>query len=176
MLKHAVAFAALCFSVALFAPALLKLDVPPPATRESAVATSSPPAPVIAPETGGNREAILRPNAQGQYFTEVLIEGQAVPMIVDTGASFVSLSWNTAMRLGVRPDPSGRRYRMSTANGEVIASGATLRAISFQGLYMNDVEAIISPPEISTPDLLGTSFIRRLTSVEQRDGLLILRQ
>ena len=41
---------------------------------------------------------------------------------------------------------------------------------------MNDVEAIISPPEVATPDLLGTSFIKRLASVEQRDGLLILRQ
>ncbi len=176
MLKHAVIFAALCFSIALFAPELLKFGVKPPVETMGAVAPPPPPPPIASQETGGDREAVLRPNGQGQYFTEVLIEGQPVPMVVDTGASFVSLSWNTAMRLGVRPDPSGKRYRMSTANGEVIASGATLRTISFQGLYMNDVEAIISPPEVSTPDLLGTSFIRRLTSVEQRDGILILRQ
>jgi predicted aspartyl protease len=41
---------------------------------------------------------------------------------------------------------------------------------------MTGVEAIISPPEVATADLLGTSFLGRLASVEQRDGLLILRQ
>ena len=97
-------------------------------------------------------------------------------MVVDTGASMVYLSWRTAERLGVVPDPSGRRYRVATANGLSTASAATVSAISFQGIYMNDVEAMIAPPEVATADLLGTSFIKRLASVEQRDGLLFLRQ
>ena len=41
---------------------------------------------------------------------------------------------------------------------------------------MRDVEAGIFPPEIAAPDLLGTSFLKRLASVEQRDGWMILRQ
>ena len=97
-------------------------------------------------------------------------------MMVDTGASFVSLSWQTATRLGLSPDSPGRRYKMTTANGEIIASGATVPDVSFQGIYMKDVEAIIAPPDVVTPDLLGTSFIKRLVSVEQRDGMLILHQ
>jgi aspartyl protease family protein len=127
-------------------------------------------------ESAGFREAVLRPNPHGQYFVDALINGQIVPMVVDTGASFVSLSWQTAERLGVSADPSGRRYRMSTANGLITAFAATVPEISFQGIYMKDVEAIIAPPEVATPDLLGTSFIKRLASVEQRDGLLFLRQ
>jgi len=41
---------------------------------------------------------------------------------------------------------------------------------------MNDVEALILAPEAGDVNLLGESFLRRLVSVEQRDGLLILRQ
>ena len=127
-------------------------------------------------ESAGFREAVLHSNSHGQYMVDVLIKGQEVPMVVDTGASFVSLSWQTAERLGVYANPSGLRYRMTTANGEVVASAATVPEISFQGIYMKDVDAIISPPEVATPDLLGTSFIKRLAGVEQRGGLLILRQ
>ena len=41
---------------------------------------------------------------------------------------------------------------------------------------MNDVEAFILTPEAGDIDLLGESFLKRLTSVEQRSGMLILRQ
>jgi aspartyl protease family protein len=178
MLKTAILFFVCSVAVAAFAPQWLSFSLEPKVgTAAAVVAPASLPAQRVAvDEVAGSREAVLHSNAHGQYDVEVLINGQVVPMIVDTGASFVSLSWRTAERLGVYPDPSGRRYRMSTANGQVIASAATVPEISFQGIYMKDVEAIISPPEVVTPDLLGTSFIKRLMSVEQRNGLLILRQ
>jgi len=182
MLKYAILFAVFSLTVAVVAPQALRQAVAPQVStaRVPADAPSPPDAAsqpeAAAPEGSGFHEAVLRPNSRGQYFADVLIMGQSVPMVVDTGASFVSLSFRTASRLGLSPDPSGLRYRMATANGEVIASAATVPEISFQGIYMNDVDAIISPPEVATADLLGTSFIKRLASVEQRDGLLILRQ
>ena len=53
---------------------------------------------------------------------------------------------------------------------------ALVSRLSFAGLYMNDVEALILTPEAGEVNLLGESFLKRLVSVEQRDGLLILRQ
>jgi predicted aspartyl protease len=41
---------------------------------------------------------------------------------------------------------------------------------------MNDVEALVLAPEAGEINLLGESFLKRLVSVEQRDGMLILRQ
>jgi predicted aspartyl protease len=41
---------------------------------------------------------------------------------------------------------------------------------------MNDVEALILTPGAGEVNLLGESFLKRLVSVEQRDGVLILRQ
>jgi aspartyl protease family protein len=177
MLKTAILFFVCSLAIAAFAPQLLSYGLKPQ------VETAAPAAPVTLAaqspaieESAGFREAVLHSNSHGQYLVDVLINGQVVPMVVDTGASFVSLSWQTAERLGIYADPSGLRYRMSTANGQVTASAATVPEIGFQGIYMKDVDAIISPPEVATPDLLGTSFIKRLASVEQRNGLLILRQ
>ncbi len=41
---------------------------------------------------------------------------------------------------------------------------------------MNDVEALVLAPEAGEVNLLGESFLKRLLSVEQRDGMLILKQ
>jgi predicted aspartyl protease len=41
---------------------------------------------------------------------------------------------------------------------------------------MNDVEALILTPEAGEANLIGESFLKRLVSVEQRNGMLILRQ
>ena len=65
---------------------------------------------------------------------------------------------------------------MQTANGLSTADPTILRSLSLDGLYMNDVEALILAPEAGEVNLLGESFLKRLMSVEQREGMLILRQ
>ncbi len=55
-------------------------------------------------------------------------------------------------------------------------ASALLSRLSFAGLYMNDVEAPILTPGAGEVNLLGKSFLQRLVSIEQRDGVLILRQ
>ena len=96
-------------------------------------------------------------------------------MLVDTGASDVVVSASTAARLGLIPS-EGQRRAIQTANGQSTAAPAVLSRLSFGGLTMNDVEALILAPEAGEVNLLGESFLKRLVSVEQRDGLLILRQ
>ena len=121
------------------------------------------------------REIALRADARGQYAADTLVNGMPVRMLVDTGASDIVISASTAARLGVAPS-SGLARIIQTANGRSTASPAILSNVSFGGLYMNDVEALILAPEAGEVNLLGASFLRRLVSVEQRDGMLILRQ
>ena len=40
---------------------------------------------------------------------------------------------------------------------------------------MSDVEAVVMAPGAGAANLLGASFLKRLASVEQRDGVLVLR-
>ncbi len=105
----------------------------------------------------------------------MLVNGVPVQMLVDTGASEVVVSASTAARLGLVPSRGSKRV-MQTANGRSTASLTILRTVSLDGLYMNDVEALILAPEAGDVNLLGASFLKRLSSVEQRSGMLILRQ
>ena len=141
-----------------------------------AAAAADPPRPTAAePEASGYREAALQADGRGQYAAGVLVNGVPVQMLVDTGASEVVVSASTAARLGLVPSRGSKRV-MQTANGRSTASMTILRTVSLDGLYMNDVEALILAPEAGDVNLLGASFLKRLLSVEQRSGMLILRQ
>jgi aspartyl protease family protein len=183
MVKNALVFAAGALAVALLAPTLLPLltaatSSPPSAAASLASASvAAPAAPAVAaPVSDGFRQTSIAADGGGQFSTDVLIEGERVHMLVDTGATMVSISAAVAARLGIRPDPSKPKWRIHTANGDSIAWPATLRNVSFGALYMNDVEALVLDRSAGEVNLLGASFLKRLAGVEQRDGLLILRQ
>ena len=126
------------------------------------------------PSSSVYRETLLAADAKGQYSAEALVNGLPVRMLVDTGASVVAVSASTAVRLGLVPS-RGPKMRIKTANGESMASPVVLNSVSFGGLFMANVEALILAPEAGDTNLLGASFLKRLVSVEQRDGALILR-
>ena len=126
-------------------------------------------------QSSGYREALLEADQRGQYAGEALINGLPVHMLVDTGASDVFVSASTARRLGLTPS-GGPKRAIQTANGQSTATPAVLKRVSLGGLYMNDVEALVLAPEAGEINLLGESFLKRLVSVEQRNGTLILRQ
>ncbi len=71
---------------------------------------------------------------------------------------------------------STRKLRMNTANGVSAVSPVVLGRVTLGSIDMNDVEAVVMPPGTGTADLLGASFLKRLASVEQRNGMLVLRQ
>jgi aspartyl protease family protein len=179
MFGRVILVATLCVSAALLGSfsLLARLDAPAPvaaAPAPAAAADALPPA-LAERESSGYREALLEADGRGQYAADALVNGLPVRMLVDTGASEVVVSASTAARLGLVPT-GGRPRLIQTANGKSTALPAVLNHLSFGGLYMNDVEALILAPEAGEVNLLGASFLKRLVSVEQRGGLLILRQ
>ena len=154
------------------------LPAPAPASVASATGAIAAEAPAAEPpqrQSSGYREALLEADQHGQYAAEVSVNGSPVRMLIDTGATQVCVSASTARRLGLSPS-AGRTLLIQTANGKSTASPTILRSLSFDGLYMNDVEALILAPEAGEVNLLGASFLKRLVSVEQRNGALVLRQ
>ena len=107
-------------------------------------------------QSSGYREALLGADQHGQYAAGALINGAAVRMLIDTGATEVCISASTARRLGLSPS-GGRKRLIQTANGQSTASPTILRSLSLDGLYMNDVEALILAPDAGEMGLLGAN-------------------
>jgi aspartyl protease family protein len=180
MFGRVIVLAAVAVALTLLGSSFLLTRLPEPAAASAAGATDAVggEAPAPAPpqrQSSDYREASLEADQHGQYAAEVLINGVPVRMLVDTGATQVCVAASTARRLGLSPS-GGRKLLIQTANGQSTASPTMLRSLSLDGLYMNDVEALILAPEAGEVNLLGESFLKRLVSVEQRNGALVLRQ
>ena len=183
MLKNAMTFAGSAFLLVILAPYYMPLlnrgpSEPAPSLSPPSRSINAQPAalaqPAVIPD--GFREKSLRADSRGQYSVEALVEGVTVPMLVDTGASYVMISASAASRIGLRPDPGQPRAKFQTANGFAYASPVTLRTIDLGSIILTDVQAFISEDAATEVNLLGASFLKRLASVEQRNGMLVLRQ
>jgi len=185
MLKNAVFFG-FAGLLAIFAvPSLLpQLQAPPssgPQLGEPTNTVGSRPAiaptPQVQPASAsqGFRELDIPADANGQYYIDAYIDGERVPFIVDTGASSVAISTDLANRLGLVETADSPHYQIHTANGISTGYGVTLKNIDLGSIYIDNVVAVVQP-NLSTVNLLGASFLKRLTSVEQRNGQLILKQ
>jgi aspartyl protease family protein len=180
MIKGVVALAIGVVALAAMAPAFAPRGLPAPEAPEPPGASDAPAgaeaqAGAAKRQTAGYREAAIAADARGQFAADALIDGMPVHMMIDTGASIVAISASTAARLGLTPGP-GPKWTIKTANGESLASPVTLESVSFGGLYMWDVQALVLAPEAGDVNLLGASFLKRLASVDERDGIMVLRQ
>lgn len=150
-----------------------------PALNQPVAAQPAPaPRPQVtqAAATDGFREKTIPADRGGQYSVDALIDGVNVHMLVDTGATMVTISASLADRIGLTPTPGAPKWTMRTANGESTATPVKLKNVSLGSIFMNDVDALIVDRSAGDVNLLGASFLKRLASVEQRNGSLILRQ
>ena len=186
MLKTAVLFAALSLGLAFLAPSVLPLiqeaEAPPAAKKTLAspqrqtLAFAPPVAAAATPPQTSEHEIALPANAMGHYTADVMLNGQSVPMLIDTGATYVSLSAATAERIGLVPPPGARRMRMQTANGVAFATQVSLDSVELGPIFVPGVQAIVMDRSAGDVNLLGMSMLGRLSGVEQRSGYLHLRQ
>lgn len=141
------------------------------------VAAASPPA-AIAPAafTSEFNAEILSPDRFGQFQTAVEIGGQRLSTMVDTGASFVSLSCEDAERLGIRPMPAEFKYTVSTANGHASVAKVVLPSVRLGEIVLRDVVALVGGRGALGQSLLGMSFLSRLSSMRIDRGRMVLAQ
>lgn len=112
--------------------------------------------------------------ADGHYWAEANIDGKAVRVLVDTGASVVALTRADALRLGVDPEPEAFTGKVRTASGVVRAAPVQLKTISVAGARVDRVEALVVEQGLEY-SLLGMSYLGRLSAFEATPKGLTLR-
>jgi aspartyl protease family protein len=118
------------------------------------------------PAASGPPVAILTADGQGHFLTHGTINGKTVRLLVDTGASLISLGAGDARRLGI--DASKGQSRISsTANGPALASQVKLDTVKIGDIVLNNVDALVHPLDMPFV-LLGMSFLNRMEM--RRDG------
>ena len=119
----------------------------------------------------------IDPDRSGQFQTTMEIAGRSLPALVDTGAFAVFLSFEDAASLGYHPVATDFRWRVTTANGETKAAPVTIPLIRVGNVEARNVQALISQPgALTTHDLLGMTFLRKLSGYQVDAGRMVLKQ
>ncbi len=118
----------------------------------------------------------IDPDRGGQFQTSVEIDGQRLATMVDTGATFLSLSFEDAERIGIRPLPSDYRYSVETANGRAYVAEVRLGTVRLGTITVHDVTALVAGRGQMRGSLLGMSFLSRLSGMTVDHGRLVLAQ
>jgi clan AA aspartic protease (TIGR02281 family) len=109
------------------------------------------------------REGVIKLTLQGgtphAYAT---INGSlTLLMTVDTGASAVTLSADSAKKLGLTPDSHDPTVKISTADGKLTdVKVMTLDSIKVGQFTVQNVKCYVLPAKVSGSNLLGGTFLR----------------
>src|ERR1700745_724140 len=113
--------------------------------------------------------------SNGELAVQAKINGVAVAMVVDTGATSVVLTYETAKAVGLPLELLEYNVDVQTAGGHTKAARLWLDRMSIGKLEERSVSALVVPQGQMTTNLLGMSFLDRLESFEVRADQLVLR-
>lgn len=123
----------------------------------------------------GTRVASIPREGGGEFALKAKINGVATPMVIDTGATSVVLTWETAKALGLPIEILSYDINIETASGSARAARLTLDRLAIGNLVERSVPALVVPRGQLKTNLLGMSFLDRLESWEVRSDKLLLR-
>jgi aspartyl protease family protein len=126
--------------------------------------------------TSSRKVVVLTANPYGHFHADAEINGQQVELMMDTGATYVALSYETAQKLGLFPQNLRFTGRSTTANGVARVAQTTIASIRIGGITVKDVQAVVAEPGRMTQNLLGMSFIKQLSAFELKENTLTMKE
>jgi clan AA aspartic protease (TIGR02281 family) len=110
----------------------------------------------------------------GEFALQARINGVTAPMVIDTGATSVVLTYETAKAAGLPLELLEYDVDVETAGGHTKAARLTLDRLAIGKLVERSVPALVVPHGQMKTNLLGMSFLDRLESWEVRADRLML--
>jgi len=120
---------------------------------------------------GSGTKVVLTAGTGGHFVTQGQINGKSTQMVVDTGASLVSISAADADRMGL-DYKGGQPARLSTANGITNAWKIKLSSVKLGDVEVYEVDAVVSPGAMPYV-LLGNSYLTRFQMTRTNDQMLL---
>jgi aspartyl protease family protein len=117
------------------------------------------------------KRIVLLAGSGGHFVTAGQINGKAVQVVVDTGATLVALSQTEAQRIGLNYQ-AGQAAQISTANGVIPAWRVRLESVRIGDVIVYDVESVVTSGTMPFI-LLGNSFLTRFQMTRTNDQMVL---
>ena len=122
----------------------------------------------------GAASTTLQADSRGHFLVQGQINGGTTRMLVDTGASYVSLPAADAIRLGI-DYKKGRPGYVNTANGVAPVYQVTLNSVKVGDIVLNQVDGLVQENGLSII-LLGMSFLNRTEMRRDGDQMVLTKR
>ncbi|HQR42313.1 MAG TPA: TIGR02281 family clan AA aspartic protease [Gemmatales bacterium] len=109
-------------------------------------------------------DSIPLERSSNTYMVDVILNGKdPVKMVFDTGASMISISHKTAIKLGLKPSEATLEGRVTIANGETVkVKRMKLASVRVGKFEAKNVDCVVMPEDLpDSPPLLGGSFLNQ---------------
>jgi len=157
-----------CIGVAPFLPGLIESRLDTLGSRA--------PAPVAEEVDDGERIHRISVDRRGHFVADAYLNGRAVDMLVDTGATVTSLPESLAEDIGIFLSKSDFKYPVSTANGTAYGARAVIDDLRIGRIRLKNVDALVLNDQSLGNPLLGMSVLNQLRKFDISGGTLILVQ
>lgn len=134
-----------------------------------------PGTPVVMTTSEGGEEVVIYRARNGHFQARVAVDGKTIPMLVDTGASSIVLSWQDAQALGLDPESLSYTVSVMTANGRASAAPVRLAQVGIGPIQRENLRALVAERGKLGESLLGMSFLSTLGSLQMQTDQLRLR-
>ncbi|MCU0804358.1 MAG: TIGR02281 family clan AA aspartic protease [Burkholderiales bacterium] len=121
--------------------------------------------------------AVLKADRQGHFATVAHINGVAVPAIIDTGATGMALSTETARRIGI-DYTRGQTVSVATAGGKRTGWRVNLATVAIGEVTLQNVEGVVlDVPAGDLPQVLvGMTFLGYVDMQRVGDTLTLTKR
>lgn len=134
-----------------------------------------PGSPLSITDSEGNRSVMLEKLANGHFGTRAIINGAAIDVMVDTGATSTVLTTADARRAGFDTSKLSFTIPVSTANGMARAAQVIANEISIGSISRRRVPMLVAEGDGLDQTLLGMNFMGTLSGFDVRGDRMILR-
>lgn len=125
--------------------------------------------------TNANGEVELRKGQGGHFSARAEVNGTTVPMLIDTGASLVVLSYEDAEAIGLTAQNLAFTRPVTTANGRAFVAYVTLDNVTIGSVSLSNVRGAVAAEGALRTSLLGMSFLGELSETSFRGDRLFLK-
>jgi aspartyl protease family protein len=127
-------------------------------------------------DKGGGTIVINKRSDENHFIIAGHVNNQSTSFMLDTGASAVVLTHDTAQQLGLLANEDSYTQTVSTANGLTKVAPIRIEELRIGSIILQDVKASVARRGELDENLLGMSFLSRLKGYAVEADELTLRQ
>ena len=109
----------------------------------------------------------------GHFYLQLVVNGEKVKFLLDTGATNLVLNKKTAEKVGFDPNELSYNFKTYTANGISRSAKILIQEIKIGSLYDYDVSAMVAEGALFMP-LLGMTFLSQFGEISINGDKLTL--